>query len=319
MNLTREKFMHSLSHNQRIRILILVSSLLAAYSVTSALPSHQKEGGGSAQLFAYKQSVPFDVKKASERQQDGIIIQDIDYAAYTPERGRVKAYLIKPKGTGPFAGILFFHWLGEPNGNRNQFIDEATALGKQGTISLLIEGHFPWTVEPKDGQTDRRRVIDETIEVRRALDLLLSQPEVDPKRIAYVGHDYGAMYGAIVSGVDKRVKTYVLMAPIGNFSDWSLVYWLDKIPDKDKQAYRNALRDVDPIQYVSHAKPSPILLQFANTDKYISKTAATELAEAASEPKEVKWYDAKHDLNVEEARNDRDKWLTQQLGLANAN
>jgi dienelactone hydrolase len=311
--------MHRLRHNQRTKFLILLGSLVAVYSLPLAFSSSQKQDDASTQLFAYKNSVPLDVKKASEKERDGVIVQDIDYAAYTPERGRVKAYLIKPKGAGPFAGILFFHWLGEPNGDRNQFVEEAVALAKQGTVSLLIEGYFPWTVEPKDGQTDRRRVIDETIEVCRALDLLLSQPEVDPKRIGYVGHDYGAMYGSILAGVDKRVKAYVLMAPIGTFSDWSLVYWLDKIPEKDKEAYRHTLAAVDPIHYVSRAKPCPILLQFANTDKYISKTAANAFVNAASEPKQVKWYDATHDLNVEAARNDRDKWLTQQLRLANAN
>lgn len=57
-------------------------------------------------------------------------------------------------------------------------------------------------------------MIDETIEVRRALDLLLAQPQVNRKRIGFVGHDYGAMYGALVAGVEKRVKAYVLIAVI---------------------------------------------------------------------------------------------------------
>lgn len=298
-----------------LRILIVLCGLVAGYSLPILFSSDNQD----AQLFAYKESVPFDMKNVSEKDQGGIIIQDIDYAAHTSERGRMKAYLMRPKGDGPFAGILFFHWLGEPNGNRNQFVDEAVALAKQGTISLLIEGYFPWKVDPKDGQTDRKRVIDETIEARRSLDFLLSQPGVDPKRIAFVGHDYGAMYGAIAGGVDRRVKTYILMAPIGSWSDWSLAYWLAKASEKDKDAYRKALEGVDPIYYVSRLTPSPILLQFATSDEHITKTAATSFADAASEPKQVKWYDAKHDLNVEAARKDRSKWLTQQLGLVSAN
>lgn len=298
---------------QRLRILIILCGLMAVYTTLASSENQD------AQLFAYKESVPFDAKKVSEKNQDGIIIQDIDYVAHAAERGRRKAYLIKPKGNGPFAGILFFHWLGEPNGNRNQFVDEAVALAKQGTVSLLIEGYFPWKVDPKDGLTDRQRVIDETIEVRRALDFLLSQPGVDPKLIAFVGHDYGAMYGAIVGGVDKRVKTYILMAPIGSWSDWSLAYWLAKVPENDKEAYRKALEGVDPIHYVSRLAPSPILLQFATSDEHITKDAATSFADAASEPKQVQWYDTKHHLNVEAARNDRSKWLADQLGLANAN
>jgi len=31
--------------------------------------------------------------------------------------------------------------------------------------------------------------------------LLLTQKEVDRRRIGYVGHDYGAMFGAVASGL----------------------------------------------------------------------------------------------------------------------
>jgi dienelactone hydrolase len=166
-----------------------------------------------------------------------------------------------------------------------------------------------------DGETDHQQIIDQTIEVRRALDLLLSQPKVDKRRIGFVGHDYGSMFGTIASGVDKRVKTYVMIAGMGNFSDWSLKYW--KGPSqKGADAYKQAVKDVDPIGYVSQAAPASLLFQFANNDKYISKEVAEEFFAAASKPKEVKWYDATHDLHIEAARNDRREWLTQQLRLA---
>ena len=298
--------MKIVSIEQRIAILILllsVSSLLRA----SETPSEK--------LFAYDRSIAQDLKVESSKEQSGVVIQDVSYAAYTQQRGRIKAYLIKPSGRGPFAGVLFFHWYGSPNGNRNQFLDQAVALATQGTVSLLIQGYFPWQVAPTDAKTDRQRVIDETIEVRRALDLLISQPRVDRKRIGFVGHDYGAMYGAIVSGVEKRVKTYVFTAGLGNFGDWSLKYW-PATASKGEEAYRQTLNEVDPINHISRAAPAALLFQFANTDKYIPKTAANQFFDAASKPKHILWYDAEHELNVEAARNDRREWLTRQLGLA---
>jgi dienelactone hydrolase len=274
----------------------------------------QKASSQTAPLFAYK-SVAFALKEESAREQNGVLIRDVNYSAYTPARGRIKAYLVRPAGKGRFAGLLFFHWLGEPNGNRNEFLEEAVALAKQGTVSLLIQGYFPWAVEPKDGETDRQRVIDETIEVRRALDLLISQPQVDGKRIGFVGHDYGGMYGAIVSGLEKRAKTYVLMAGMSNFSEWSLKYWPASAA-KGEDAYRLAVNALDPINYVSAAAPATLLFQFSKTDKYIPTASANEFALAASQPKEVLWYDALHDLKIEAAVNDRREWLTRQLGLA---
>ncbi len=286
-----------------------------SFSKRAARHFVQKQDQNPVKLLAYDGSVPFALKEVSVKEQDGVTIRDVDYAARTSQRGRVKAYIIRPTGKRPFAGVLFFHWLGRPNGNRNQFVDEAVALAKQGVVSLLIQGYFPWDVEPTDGQTDRQRVIDETIEVRRALDLLLSQPNVDRKRIAYVGHDYGAMYGSVLAGVDKRVKAYVLIAGIGSFSEWSLEYWLKAKPAEFKDSYRQAFTTLEPITLIGRAAPAAIFFQFANTDKFISKDAATAFYDAAREPKQIKWYDTIHEMNVETARKDRREWLTQKLGL----
>lgn len=276
----------------------------------------RKSSDELAKLFAYDRSSAFDLAEVSTKEQDGVTIRDINYAARNPQRGRIKAFLIRPIGKGPFAGVLFFHWLGTPNGDRTQFLDEAVALAKRGAVSLLIQGYFPWMVEPSDGQSDGQRVVDETREVRRAIDLLLSQPSVDKKRIGYVGHDYGAMYGSVTAAVDRRVKTYVLIAGVGSFSDWSLDYWLKAKPAEFKKSYREALREIEPIALIGRASPSALLFQFANTDKYIPKEAATAFYDAASNPKQVKWYDTNHEMNIEAARNDRREWLIEKLSLS---
>jgi dienelactone hydrolase len=308
--------MRFLTHVPQIKILILIATLSLAISSVASSPSKQPDKN-KARLFAYDSSVPFDLKEESAKEEDGVTIRDINYAGYTPKHGRIKAYLVQPSGKGPFAGILFFHWLGDVKSNRTEFLDEAVGLAKQGTASLLIQGYFPWLEKPADGETDHQQIIDQTIEVRRALDLLLSQPKVDKRRIGFVGHDYGSMFGTIASGVDKRAKAYVMIAGMGSFSDWSLKYW--KGPSKKgADVYKEAVKDVDPIGYVSHAAPASLLFQFAKDDEFISREVAEEFFNAASKPKEVKWYDSKHDLHIEAARNDRREWLTRQLLLGNS-
>jgi len=267
------------------------------------------------ELFAYDSTKPFQLKELSKQEQAGVVIADVEYASYSAKRGPIKAYLVSPAKKGSFAGVLFFHWLGRPKGDRTQFLDEAISLAKQGTVSLLIQGHFPWQVDPSEGVTDRQLIIDETIEVRRALDLLLSQPMVDRRRIAYVGHDYGAMYGSLTAGVEKRVKTYVLIAGLGTFADWSLEYWLNKKPDDFKKQYVQAMQGLDPILSIKRAVPATLLFQFANLDTYITHDAALAFYRAASSPKQIKWYQTTHEMDIEAARVDRRNWLTQKLGL----
>jgi dienelactone hydrolase len=299
-----------------VALLILFALIAVAFSQLMALPRPHQQSGDVAGLLAYDRSVAFDLKEVSTTEQNGVTVRDINYAAYVPRLGRTKAYLVKPKGKGPFAGVVFFHWLGEVKSDRTEFLDEAVSLAGQGAASLLIQGYFPWSQKPTNGPADRQQVIDQTIEVRRALDLLLSQPEVDAHRIGFVGHDYGAMFGAIAAGVERRVKAYVLMAAIGNFSDWSLKYW-PATAAKGEEDYRRAITELDPIRHVARAAPAALLFQFAEKDKYISTAAATEFFEKASQPKQVKWYDAIHDLNVPAAQKDRREWLTRELGLAN--
>jgi cephalosporin-C deacetylase-like acetyl esterase len=308
--------MHITRIGQWTGILILLAALISMSSSLSALPLSQKSNNESAKLFAYTQSKAFDIREESSKEQDGATIKDITYAAYSPQRGRIKSYLVKPSGKGRFAAVLFFHWYGAPKGDRTEFLDEAVALAKQGVVSLLIQGYLPWAEPFTDLEADRRRVIEQTIEVRRALDLLLSQPGVDAKRVGYVGHDYGAMYGGIVAGVDKRLKACVLVAGMGSFSDWSLKYW-PATAAKGEEAYRRGMEAIDPVRFVARAAPAALMFQFANQDKYIPKATATAFYDAGSQPKQLVWYEAKHDLDIEAARNHRRDFLTRQLKLAN--
>lgn len=304
--------MNNLLTKHWIRTIVLFAFSGVLFSTALIASNAQKTT--DPKLLDYDHKVPFDLKESSTKEENGAVITDVNYAGYTSRHGRIKAYLVKPKGAGPFAGVVFFHWLGRPKGDRTQFLDEAVALSKRGVVSLLIQGYFPWTEPPKDGPTDRQKIIDQTIEARRAIDLLLTQKGVDRKRVGYVGHDYGSMFGGIVAGTDRRVKAYVLIAGLGRFSPWSLKYW-PKTAAQGNAAYEEAVSPLDPIIYVARANAASFLFQFANTDEYITKEEATAFFDRASKPKEIKWYDGEHDLNVEAARKDRNDFLTRQLRL----
>src|SRR6202011_3560940 len=68
-------------------------------------------------------------------------------------------------------------------------------------------------------ELDREAEIQAVVDLRRGIDLLLARPDVDAKRLAYVGHSYGAQWGSILSAVDKRMKTSILMAGVAELGD----------------------------------------------------------------------------------------------------
>jgi hypothetical protein len=271
-------------------------------------------GQANAGLFSYDAKTDYRITEDSAFYKNNILVRCISFVSCNPVHGRIKAYLVMPSSQPPYAGIIYFHWLGRPNGNRNEFLDEAVEMADHSAFSILIQGYFPWTEAPVSGEKDRQQVIDQTIDLRRTIDVLLMQPGIDNKRIVFVGHDYGAMFGSIMAGIDKRVIACVLVTGMGNFGDWSLKYW-KKPSEGGAEKYRKSLTPVDPIGYISNAQPSALFFQFANKDIYISKETALQFYNAASEPKLVKWYDTEHEMLIPQVRKDRVEWVKKQLKI----
>src|SRR3954454_15134844 len=108
---------------------------------------------------------------------------------------------------------------------------------------------FPSGYFPVGDVRDRDSIVKQVIQLRRGLDLLDARADVDPHRIAVVGHDYGAMYATLVSAVDRsRIRAEVLMAADATMSNWFVKYFLS-LPDDEVAPYKHMLRAVDPIHY----------------------------------------------------------------------
>jgi len=296
-------------------------TLLAVILLIAASPLFAQDAD-LLRHFDYDQKAPLDIQETGVEHRGNVAIHDISYAS--PKGGRVPAYLVVPSGKGPFAAVIWGHWYmpGSAFLNRKEFLEEAVALAPAGVVSLLTDGPIarPGYVEDKDPFstqqiTDR---VQQIVDMRRGADLLLARPDVDPKRLAYVGHSYDAEVGGFLSGIDKRFKAFVLMA--GGLSDEQ------DLKSKEEQAYRQKVGPekydrfvakyawLDAGKYVSHAAPAVVFLQYATQEKFLTPDRARAYAEIVSEPKRFQLYDAPHALNAE-ARRDRIAFLTEQLDL----
>ena len=141
-------------------------------------------------------------------------------------------------------------------------------------------------------------------DVRRALDALFAaQPAIDKSRVALVGHDFGAMWGALAAANDPRVTHFVYMAGTRSFTDWYL--FTPKKEGAEKDAFVAKLAPLDPIAYLAKISPRPVLLQFGTKDPFVKNEAATAMGEAVTGPKTVKTYEFEHELTTRRARSDR--------------
>jgi fermentation-respiration switch protein FrsA (DUF1100 family) len=135
---------------------------------------------------------------------------------------------------------------------------------------------------------------------------------VDAKRFAYVGHDFGGMYGVLAGSLDQRPTHYVIMAATPRFPDWYL--YGPKLEGEAREAFIRQMSELDPIAHIPNLSPASILFQFATDDPHVPMERAEEFFVAAKEPKEMKRYQAGHGLN-EEATRDRKTWLNEKLML----
>jgi dienelactone hydrolase len=263
-----------------------------------------------AKLFQYDNTAPLNIKEVGTEKRGDVTIHDITFIG---TKDPISAYIVTPSGSGPFAGILYVHWLGDAKTtNRTEFLEEAVSLAPKGVVSVLIDALWAkkgW-YNSRVPENDFAMSVQQVIELRRAMDVLVAQPNVDPKRIAYVGHDFGAMYGTLMGAVDPRPVTYVLMAGTPSFIDW----FLYAAQPKSLADYKKQMSALDPAIFIKQIKV-PVFFQFAQTDDYIPTDKALEFYAAANPPKQMATYNTDHSLALPAVSADHVAWLIKQLNL----
>lgn len=299
--------------------------LLVKLSIFAVLPIATVFGQDPEMLrhFDYDKKAPLELKTLGTQNRGDAVVHDITYAS--PKGGVVPAYLVVPaKGKGPFAGVIWGHWYWRNSEmrNRKQFLEEAIALAQAGVVSLLTDGPVarPGYVEDNMPLNEKQAAdtLQQVIDMRRGVDLLVARKDVDPKRLAYVGHSYNASIGATLSGVERRFKAFVLMAGSmsdevdlkrGAFDDFRKSIGAEKF-----DAFMAKYAYLDQGKYVSNAAPAVVFLQYAIKEDYLTPEYARAYEQVVSEPKRFKLYEAPHSLNAEATR-DRIAFLTEQLKL----
>ncbi|MDQ3393545.1 MAG: acetylxylan esterase [Bacteroidota bacterium] len=280
-------------------------------------PLHAQPEQEFIDLFNYKRSTPFSFQiKETERHRNSFVhIININ----NDKLQKIEAYLIEPKSDGKFPVVIFQHG---GNADKRYFLKEAKELSKKGVICLLVEAAWLRTIYINNilwastSQYYRQGIID----IQRSIDFLYSKENVDTSRIAFAGHSYGAQIGGILSGIEPRIKAFVLMSGTSNLTE--LLKQTDhphikQLRDSIQNDFDNWLEQMEPLNPIHYIKYStaPIFLQFATNDEYdIDEVEAKNYVAAAKHVTEhVKFYMADHKLENKKAEEDRIQWLIKKL------
>ena len=251
-------------------------------------------------------------QSTSVRNRD-VSVREVTFTG--PSGEPTEATLVDPASRGPHPAVLFVHWYGpeHTNSNRTQYVPDALLLAEQGITSLLVD--TPWsepTWFPKRNPDDDIAFSTGMVKrLRRAVDVLAALDGVDATRLALVGHDFGAMYGAVAAALEPRVSAFAFVAGTAKFADWFTLG--RKLDAHAKAAVFRGLTPFDPVTHLPKVKARAVLLQFAKKDPYVSQEAAEALIASVTAPKESKFYDTGHEMS-REALDDRVAWLVRVLG-----
>src|SRR6266508_1655182 len=166
-----------------VRIVIIVFAISILFITSHRVFTQDPE---MFKHFDYDRSAPLRIKQISLQRRADATVHDITYDS--PKGGVVPAYLVVPKGRGPFAAVIWGHWYWQNSSmrNRKEFLDEAIALAPAGVVSLLTDGPIarPGYVESKEPLNDQQviNLVQAVVDMRRGVDLLRARRDVNPKR-----------------------------------------------------------------------------------------------------------------------------------------
>ena len=266
--------------------------------------------------YDYDAALPLDV-----RELQTTALGECEKTAFTfaaTDGSTVPALLFLPPEGPAQSLVLFLHGRG---GSKDDAGLLANMLCPNGIAVLAIDARQHGDRKqddarliPPDLNRFRQTVIGTIVDNRRALDYVASRTDFNPDRIVLVGVSMGGIFGSILSAVEPRIDAAALLVAGGR---WDILFASSSHPEADNlrsdgvppTTIRSQLATVEPVNFVGHIAPRPVFFANGKLDRIITPPSAQALHDAASQPKEIHWYQAGHVSAVLQSIPDLTNWL----------
>jgi pimeloyl-ACP methyl ester carboxylesterase len=269
-------------------------------------------------LFQYDVEGRVPLREISSRSVGPATVSEVSYPS--PRGGTVTATLSIPATDADDIAVLLLH--GMPL-DRNDMREPAIVYACAGATTLAIDapyarssgrGSITFTSRDRDDQ------IQLIVDLRRGIDLLDQQLGPDgAAHVSLVGISYGAAMGALLAGVDDRVRSAALIVGDGGLvahmteDDGTPGEPLSSVPEPRSSAWLEAMRPIEPLLYVGDSDAAFLFLN-GRYDTQVDVADAEQLHAAAGDNSEVRWYDTGHDLTADAFRH-QFQWVGEQAGF----
>ena len=295
-------------------LVLALGAILVLGSLAFKIISDTSEVFPVSKYYEYDRAIPLKDSLSVAKSTTDYTLYNLVYNSVHDQR--VTALLSIPKSTTtPVPVIILMHGLGDHKavdyveyGNA-AFIKNGYAVlridfhehgdRKQDTYKFDLTGDYKyWT---------RNVMIQTVFDLRRAVDFIETRKELDASRIGYYGISLGGITGTIFCGVEDRIKVPVVALAGGQMN-------LRFKDQADSDEAKDFVGPIEPINFVKQIAPRPFLMLNAKNDEVIPPAMSKLLFDAAKNPKEIIWYDAKHrDAPVDIIYRDGINWFKKHL------
>ena len=286
-------------------IFFLIAVLLSSCVSKKELPV--------VKYYDYDHSLPLNDSVALVEEDDNLKLFSVTYTSIHDKK--VTGLLSIPKSTEPLPIVILLHGLGDRKTvdyietGHQYFAESGYAVlridvdnhgdrKKYDYEFQLTEGYRYWT----------RNIVTQTVfDLRRSIDFLETRTEIDSERIGFFGISLGGIIGTVFCGVDERVKVPIITLAGGNLS---LMFGVEAVSEDTKDFFSI----IDPINFVKHISPRPLLMINAEKDEVIAPITTKMLFRKAKAPKEIIWYPSLHrNLPIDKAYPAGIEWFNKYL------
>lgn len=177
--------------------------------------------------------------------------------------------------------------------NRSEIIDRTVAIARAGFAVFT----FDWRA---CGGSEGDRCsggLTEQADLRAAIEIVISFPEVDPKRIAIYGFSMGGAIAILVAAEDQRIKAVAADSPF--VSMWEMTrhilrsmfmptaLFMEMADRSFRKHFGGSMRDVDVVSAVPKLAPRPLLILVGERDRVVPPWHSRKVFEAAGQPKSI--------------------------------
>jgi len=223
-----------------------------------------------------------------------------------PNNNTVHCEYFRPKGEGPFPGVVVLHILGGDFELSRVFCN---SLAHEGVAALLVKMPYygprrqPGVARRMISHDPRETVAGMTqavLDIRRAAAWLASRKEVDEDQLGVFGISLGGITAALAAAAEPRFKNICLMLAGG---DLGRIAWdSPRVADLrrrweaqggTRQTLIELYAQIDPVTYAKNLKGRRVLMLNATRDRTIPRACTESLWKALGRPRII-WYNANH-------------------------